>query len=370
VINALINYYENSNANIHRGVYSLSEIATSQFEEARKTVKEFLNARDTAECIFVKGTTEAINLVANSFGEKYINKGDEIVISTLEHHSNIVPWQILCKKKEAKLKIIPINYNGDLELEQLDRLLSEKTKLLAVTHVSNALGTVNPIKDIINLAKKKNIPTLIDGAQSVAHTKIDVQDLDCDFFVFSGHKIYGPLGIGVLYAKRSWLDKMPPYQYGGDMIRTVSFEKTTFNELPYKFEAGTPPIAEAIALKTALDFFSKLDINMVQAHEQKLLEYIISLLSEFKDITLIGNPSKRIGVISFIIKSVHPHDIGSILDQHGVMIRTGHHCCMPIMEFYKIPATARVSVGVYNSEEDIVQLINALHEVRKIFKLK
>jgi cysteine desulfurase/selenocysteine lyase len=369
VLDALNNYYTSSNANIHRGVHYLSEKATAQYENAREIVQRFINAPSAAECIFVRGTTDAINLVANSFGETFITAGDEILISAMEHHSNIVPWQMLCQRKKALLKIIPITLQGELDLQSIPGLLNPNVKLLAITHASNALGSLNPIKEIIQLAHQQNIPVLVDGAQSAPHLKIDVQDLDCDFFTFSGHKIYGPTGIGVLYGKKRWLDQMSPYQGGGDMILKVSFTETTYNEIPYKFEAGTPAIAAAIGLGAAVQYLNNLGFSEIMTLEQKLLQTATEALAELRGIRIIGTAKEKVGVISFTLQGVHPHDIGSIVDQYGIALRTGHHCAMPIMDFFKIPATVRISFGIYNNETDIVQLMAALHEVKRIFKM-
>lgn len=368
VIDALRLYYSEQNANIHRGVHHLSEVATLAFEGTREKVRRFINAKETAECIFVKGTTEGINLVASSFGEAFVQPGDEIIVSALEHHSNIVPWQLLCQKKSAHLKVIPMLQSGDLDLAWLDKGLTEKTKLVAVSHVSNALGTVVPIEQIIKKAHAHGVPVLIDGAQAVPHSAVDVQALDCDFYVFSSHKLYGPTGVGVLYGKRHWLERMPPYQSGGDMILSVSFEKTEFNALPFKFEAGTPAIGEVIGLGAAIDFLERFGMEKIEAHEQALLNEATERLSAVPGLRIVGEPRARKAVVSFVLKGVHPHDIGTILDQWGVAIRTGHHCAMPIMTFYKIPGTARASFGIYNTVQDIAQLIDGLGEVRKIFK--
>lgn len=368
VIDALTDYYEHTNANIHRAVHYLSEKATKAYEHARETVQHFINAPAAKNCIFVKSTTEAINLVATSFGQRFVRAGDEILISALEHHSNIVPWQLLCKQTGANLKVIPMNKQGELELNQIEDYFTPKTKLLAISHASNALGTLNPIKKIIKIAHAHEVPVLVDGAQTAPHIPIDVQDLDCDFFVFSSHKIYGPTGIGVLYGKTSWLEEMPPYQGGGNMISTVSFERTTYNELPFKFEAGTPAIAEAIALAAALDYLTTIGWHAIQKHEEMLLNYAIQALDALPDIRLIGTASERISVISFVMDGVHPHDIASIVDQQGVAVRAGHHCSMPIMDYFKVPATVRASIGIYNTTADIDQLLQALTEVRKIFK--
>ncbi len=369
VLDALEDYYCEINANIHRGVYYLSEKSTQAFEKARCIVQRFINAQHPQECIFVKSTTEAINLVARSFGDQFIKENDEILISAMEHHSNIVPWQMICQNKGAHLKIIPMNTKGELSIDTLSQYFSKKTKLLAITHVSNVLGTLNPLRDIIKEAHAHNIPVLVDGAQSAPHLKVDVQDLDCDFFTFSGHKIYGPTGIGILYGKAHWLKAMPPYQGGGEMILQVTFEKTTYKEIPFKFEAGTPAIAEAIALSSALEYLNALGWDYITTHERDLLDYAIDALSLVPGLKIIGTPQERIGVISFTMDGIHPHDIGTIVDQFGVAIRTGHHCAMPIMDFFSIPATARVSFGIYNTHEEIDCLIKALQEAKLLFKL-
>jgi len=368
VIDTLNEYYSKQNANIHRSVHHLSSVATKLYEDSRLAVQSFINAKQVEECIFTSSTTEAINLVANSFGEQFVKAGDEILISALEHHSNIVPWQMLCKRKNAILKVIPMNSKGDLELESLETLFTPKTKLLSITHVSNALGTVIPLQEIIQKAHAHNIPVFVDGAQSAPHFKIDVQALDCDFFTFSGHKIYGPTGVGVLYGKRKWLEAMPPYQGGGDMIASVSFTETLYKDIPYKFEAGTPNIADVIALKPALQYLQNLGFETIAEHEKTLLLDATQKLLEIPGLNIIGTSLNKVGVISFIMEGIHPHDTGTILDHHGVAIRSGHHCAMPIMEFYGVPATARISFGIYNTVSDTDQLIKALHQVKRMFK--
>ena len=368
VLARLAHYYEHENANIHRGVHSLSSNASDAFEKARLTVQKFIGARHQHECIFTKGTTDGINLVAYSFGEAFVKPGDEILITALEHHSNIVPWQMLCARKGAHLKVLPIDTHGELQLEALPELLNEKTKLLAISHVSNALGTLNPIAKMFDLAHQYGAAVLIDGAQSAAHISIDVQKLDCDFFLFSGHKIYGPTGIGLLYGKEKWLEQMPPYQGGGDMILSVSFEKTLYNELPYKFEAGTPAIGEAIAMATALEFLNQLDSQAVFAYEAALLQYTEDALLTVPGLHIIGRAKEKAAVVSFVMDGIHPHDIGTIADSMGVAIRTGHHCAMPLMQFLNLPATARASLALYNTAEDIDQLITALWAAKKVFK--
>jgi cysteine desulfurase/selenocysteine lyase len=367
VIDVLSQYYESMNANIHRGVYALSEQATKAYEEARHIVQRFINAPSARECIFLRSTTEAINLVATCFGELFINAGDEILISAMEHHSNIVPWQMLCQRKGAFLKVIPINTTGELDIDTLEQHFSAKTKLLGICHAANAIGTLNPIQTIIQKAHAHQIPVLVDAAQSATHCPIDVQALDCDFLTFSSHKIYGPTGVGVLYGKAKWLEIMPPYQGGGDMISSVSFDKTTYNDIPFKFEAGTPAIASTIAFGSALNYLSAIGWDWIEAHEKQLLDTATDALSSLPFIRPIGTAKNKIGILSFVMEGVHPHDVGSIADQYGVALRTGHHCAMPLMDFYQVPATVRASFGLYNTLEDIDRFIQALHTVHKIF---
>lgn len=367
VIDTLTHYYTDSNANIHRGTYVLSEHATRLYEGGRAKVADFLNARDAHEIIFVRNATEGINLVAQSYGRKNIGEGDEIVISAMEHHANIVPWQFLCEQTGAVLRVIPVNDAGELLMDEYEKLLGPRTKFVSVVHMSNALGTVNPIKRIIEMAHAHGAPVLIDAAQSAYHKTIDVQELDCDFLVFSGHKLYGPTGIGVLYGKRELLDAMPPWQGGGDMIRSVTFEKTTFNDVPYKFEAGTPHIAGGVGLGAAIDYIQSLGMDAIAAHEQDLLRYATDELNAVPDLRIIGTAQEKASVISFVMGDVHPHDIGTILDQEGVAIRTGHHCAQPVMRRYGVPATARVSLGCYNTREEIDILVRSLHKVSEIF---
>jgi cysteine desulfurase/selenocysteine lyase len=359
VIDRITEYYANENANIHRGVHFLSQEGTAFYEDSRKTVQQFINAKHLHEVIFTKGTTDAINLVASSF-RKLVNKGDEIIVSEMEHHSNIVPWQMLCEEKEATLKVIPAFDNGELDMDTYQNLLSNKTKLVAVTHISNTLGTVNPVEQIIEKAHAVGAKVLIDGAQSIAHKKIDVQALNCDFFAFSGHKMYGPTGIGVLYGKEDILNAMPPYQGGGDMIDQVSFAKTTYNELPHKFEAGTPNIVGGIALGTAVDFITNIGLDVIAKHEDELLAYATQKVSEIEDVKLIGTAAKKAGVLSFLIGEIHPYDLGTILDRLGIAIRTGHHCTQPLMDRYGIPGTDRASFAIYNTKAEIDVMITAL----------
>jgi cysteine desulfurase/selenocysteine lyase len=367
VIDAIVNYYQGTNANVHRGVHHLSETATEDYEGAREIVRKFINAAHTHEIIFVRGTTEGINLVAQTFGRAHIGAGDEILITAMEHHSNIVPWQILCEERGAKLRVAPINDGGELQLADYAALLGPKTKLVAVTHVSNALGTINPLKRMVELAHAQKIPVLVDGAQAVPHIKVDVRALDCDFYTFSGHKVYGPTGIGVLYGKTSILESMPPYQGGGDMISSVTFEKTSYNKLPYKFEAGTPDIAGVIGLGAALEYVNSLGIENIGAHEHDLLEYATAKIMAIPDVRIIGTAEEKASVISFVIHNIHPHDIGTILDQQGIAIRTGHHCSQPIMERFGIPATARASFAVYNTRAEIDALVAGIQKVKEVF---
>jgi len=368
VIEAISKYYREDNANIHRGVHALSQRATDMYEGAREKVREFIHAEKSREIIFVRGTTEAINLVAQTYGRKNIGAGDEILISHLEHHSNIVPWQMLCQASGAELKVIPINDKGELILPEFERLLSDKTKLLAITHVSNALGTVNPIRWMIQKAHERGVPVLVDGAQAVPHLRVDVRDLDCDFYAFSGHKMFGPTGIGVLYGKEKLLEAMPPWQGGGDMILQVGFDKTTYNELPYKFEAGTPDIAGVIGLGAAIDYLTRnIDFQAALEHEHELLEYATARLSQIPGLRFIGTAHEKLGVISFELEMVHPHDIGTILDQSGVAIRTGHHCAMPVMKRLNLPATARASFAFYNTKQEVEVLVRALECVKQLF---
>jgi cysteine desulfurase/selenocysteine lyase len=367
VLNKLEEYYRTMNANIHRGVHALSQQATESFESARITIKQFINALGKNEIIFTRGTTESINLVASSYGRANVKEGDEIIISHMEHHSNIVPWQLLCKEKNAKLRIIPINDNGELIYEEFEKMVNEKTKFVSIVYVSNSLGTVNDVKRIINYAHKFNVPVLVDAAQAVNHIKVDVQDLDCDFLAFSGHKIYGPTGIGALYGKVELLEAMPPYQGGGDMISKVTFEETTYNELPHKFEAGTPDIAGAIGLGAAIEYVSKLGIENIREHETGLLEYATKQISEVPGLRIIGKAKEKTSVLSFVLDNIHPHDIGTFLDFEGVAIRTGHHCTQPVMQRFKIPATSRASFAMYNTKDEIDVLVNGLKKIIEVF---
>jgi len=360
-------YYMQLSSNIHRGVHTLSQKSTDLYEEARLKVKNFINAKEEAEIIFTKGTTNSINTVAQSFGT-FINENDEIIISHLEHHSNIVPWQMLCEKKKCKLKVIPINLNGEIIFDEYLKLINEKTKLVSITYISNALGTINPVEEIIKEAHKHNIPVLIDGAQAISHIKVDVQKLDCDFFAFSSHKMFGPTGTGVLYGKRKYLDIMPPVEGGGDMIEYVSFAKTTYNVLPYKFEAGTPDIAGVIGLSKAIDYINATGIENIYNYEKELLEYATKKLSTIDDLKIIGTAKEKTSIISFTLKGIHPHDIGTLLDEKGVAIRTGHHCAQPVMQFFKIPATARASFAFYNTFEDVDRLYDAILHTIEVFK--
>ena len=359
VIDAIKSYYENDHSNVHRGVHSLSIRATDLYEASRKKVADYINANSTDEIIFTKGTTDSINLVASSL-TKSIQPSDEIVITTMEHHSNIVPWQELCRRTGASLKVAPIDDNGELIIDELERLLCKDTKILALTHTSNTLGTINPIKEIITMAHHLNIKVLIDGAQAIGHQNIDVQDLDCDFYAFSGHKLYGPTGIGVLYGKEDLLNELEPYQFGGEMILKVTFDETTYNSLPYKFEAGTPNIAAAIGLGKAIEYIESINLNACVKQENVVTEYSLKKLKDLSNIKLIGNSENRSSIISFTIENIHPHDIGTILNQRGIAMRTGHHCTMPLMDFYEIPGTIRASFSFYNTESEVDEMVAAL----------
>ena len=368
VIDALARYYSKENANIHRGIFCLSEQATKRFKSARHKVQEFIGAASDKEIIFVRGTTEAINLVVQCYGRPFLKAGDEVLITHMEPHSNIVPWQMLAAENGIKLKVAPINDQGELILEEFKRLLTDKVKFVSVVHVSNALGTVNPVKELIRLAHERGIPVLVDGAQAVAHTKVDVRDLDCDFYAFSGHKLFGPTGVGVLYGKKELLEKMPPYQGGGDMIRSVTFEKTTYNDLPYKFEAGTPHIAGVIVLGTAIDYVQSVGLDRIEAYEQELLKYGTEKLLEIPGLRLIGTAERKSAILSFVLGEAHAHDIGTILDRQGIAIRAGHHCAMPVMQRFNVPATTRASLAFYNTREEIDRLAAALREVTEVFR--
>lgn len=366
VIDAVSGFYAEENANVHRGVHYLSERATEAFEGARGKVQRFLNARSEREIIFVRGTTEGVNLVAQTYGRRNVGAGDEVLITALEHHSNLVPWQMLCEEKGAALKVAPINEQGELLLGELEALLSPRTRLLAISHVSNALGTINPVRRVMELAHQRGIPVLVDGAQAAGHFPVDVQALDCDFYVLSGHKMYGPTGIGVLYGREALLEKMPPYQGGGDMILSVTFEKTVYNRLPYRFEAGTPDVAGAVGLGAAMDYLEGLGREAVAAYEHDLLAYGTQRLSELPGLRLIGTAREKAGVLSFVLEDIHPHDIGTILDREGIAIRTGHHCAQPLMQRFGLAATARASLGLYNTRQDIDALVAGLAKVREV----
>jgi len=367
VIDALVRYYEGENANIHRGVHYLSQIATEDFEKARKTVQAFVNAADPGEIVFTRGTTEAINLVAQTYGRVNVGPGDEILITAMEHHSNIVPWQLLCEEKGAKLRVAPINDEGELLIEEFEKLIGPRTKVVAVAHVSNALGTINPLRQMIAMAHAQGVPVLVDGAQAVPHLAVDVQALDADFYTFSGHKMYGPTGIGVLYGKTALLDAMPPWQGGGDMISSVTFEKTTYNKLPHKFEAGTPDMAGVAGLKAAIDYMNGIGIDRIAAHEHDLLQYATETLGRLDGVRLIGTAREKASVLSFVLDDVHPHDIGTILDQEGIAVRTGHHCAQPVMDRFGIPATVRASFAAYNTRTEVDALARGIRKVREVF---
>lgn len=368
VIRSLKDFYQYHNANVHRGIYTLSQNATHQYEQARSKLAQFIHAKNQAECVFVRGTTEAINLVANGFLELGIKPNDEIVISQIEHHSNIVPWQGICEKSGATLRIIPCNEVGELDLDAYQNILNERTKLVALTHVANSIGTLNPIKKMIELAHLNGCPVLIDGAQAIAHLEVDVGELDCDFYAFSGHKLYGPTGIGVLYGKADWLERLPPYQRGGDMISSVSFEKTTFQSPPYKFEAGTPAIAEAIGLMSAIDFIEEIGLEQIREHEQALLTYANQRLINFPALKVIGQANAKAPIIAFSLADIHPHDIATALDRSGIAIRSGHLCAQPAIEHFGIKSVARVSFAMYNTFAEIDSFVEALQDTLRFFK--
>jgi cysteine desulfurase/selenocysteine lyase len=367
VIDALSHYYTDQNANVHRGVHHLSQVATDAYEAARRKIRQFINAKTDIECLFVKGTTEGINLIAQTYGRQNIGPGDEIIVSEMEHHSNIVPWYMLCEEKGAKLRVIPINDKGELCIDTYRTLFNERTKLVSVVHVSNVLGTINPAKELVQIAHEHDVPIHLDGAQAVPHQRVDMQKLDCDFYTFSGHKLFGPTGIGILYGKEYLLDAMPPYQGGGSMIQNVSFEKITYGVLPNKFEAGTPHIAGAIGLGAAIDYLDSIDFAGAELYESELLEYAHGLLSQVPGLKFIGMAENKAGVISFVVKDIHPHDVGTILDQDGVAVRAGHHCAQPIMKHFDIPAATRASLAFYNTKEDIDALSQSLHKVIRVF---
>jgi len=368
VIDAINTYYKDYNSNIHRGVHHLSQVATTAYENAREKLRGFINSPKLEEVIFTKGTTESINIVASCFGRKSLNKGDEVIISAMEHHSNIVPWQMICDEREAVLKVIPINNNGELLMDEYKKLLSDKTKLVAVIHISNTLGTINPVKEIIDLAHQKGALVLLDGAQAVPHIKVDVQDLDCDFYAFSGHKIFGPTGVGVLYGKSEYLNDMPPYQGGGDMIKEVTFEKTTYNCLPHKFEAGTPNIVGGIGLGAAVDYMQEVGIDLIHKREEELLAYATEKIVKVEGVRIIGEAERKASVLSFVIDGLHPFDIGTLLDQLGIAVRTGHHCTQPLMSFFEIPGTIRASFAFYNTKEEVDKLISGLERALSMLR--
>jgi cysteine desulfurase/selenocysteine lyase len=368
VIDAISNYYSSTNANVHRGVHALSERATEQFELAREKVRAFINAPRVEEIVFVRGATEAINLVAQSFGRSRLRRGDEILISAMEHHSNIVPWQLLCESTGAVLRVAPINDDGELVVGEFEAMLGAKTRLVALAHVSNALGTINPVRQLIAAAHSRGVPVLLDGAQAIPHLKVDVKALDCDFYVFSSHKMFGPMGIGALFGKADLLESMPPYQGGGDMILSVTFEKTIYNRVPYKFEAGTPDVGGAIGLGSAIDYLNSLGMEQIAAYEHDLLVYATAAISRVPGVRLVGTARQKAGVISFLLGDIHPHDIGTILDQEGIAIRTGHHCAQPVMQRFGVDATARASLAFYNTREDIDRLVAGLERVKEIFQ--
>lgn len=364
VINAISEYYRTINSNIHRGVHHLSQLATTRFEEAREAIRRYINAQNSYEIIFTRGATESINLIANSFGRAFLKAGDEVIVSEMEHHANIVPWQMACEIAGANLKVLPFDDAGVLILEKLEELITPKTKIISIAHISNSLGTINPIEKVIRIAHSHNIPVMIDGAQAVSHEKVDVQQLDCDFYCFSGHKMYAPMGIGVLYGKEKWLNAMPPYQGGGEMIQQVTFEKTTYNELPFKFEAGTPAVSDVIGLHTAIQYIEELGIDKILHHEQKLLQYATEQLSVIEGLQIYGTAPRKAAIISFNLEGIHPYDVGVIIDHLGVAVRTGHHCTQPVMQHFQIPGTVRASFALYNTQEEVDQLVEAVKKAK------
>ncbi len=366
VIDALNDYYLHINSNIHRGVHCLSQLATNEFEKARETVRQYIHATSTQEVIFTRGATESINLVAASFGRTYLHEGDEVIVSEMEHHSNIVPWQLTCEEHGAKLKVLPFNDKGELIINELEQLITDRTKIVAVAHVSNSMGTVNPIEEIIRIAHAHNVPVLIDGAQAVAHCPVDVQALDCDFYCFSGHKMYAPMGIGIMYGKSQWLNEMQPYQGGGEMIKDVTFEKTTYNELPFKFEAGTPSVGDVIGLRKAIEYIQSIGLEQIAAYEQELLTYTTEKLSKIDGMRFIGEAAHKTGVISFLVGNIHPYDMGVLLDHQGIAVRTGHHCTQPIMTHFGIPGTVRASFALYNTFEEADMLVAAVEKAKNM----
>ncbi len=367
VIEAEKRFYETDNSNIHRGVHELSERATKAYEDARIKVQRFLNAAESREIIFVRGTTEGINLVAQTYGRKNVGAGDEVLITALEHHSNIVPWQMLCEEKGAKLRVAPINNRGEVEIVEFSKLLGPRTKIVAVAHVSNALGTIIPVRKIVELAHAQNVPVLVDGAQAAPHGAVDVRELDCDFYTFSSHKVFGPTGVGVLYGKARLLEAMPPYQGGGDMISSVTFEKTIYNVIPHKFEAGTPNIAGVVGLGAAIDYVNSLGLENIAAYEEELLDYATRAVSKIPGVCIIGTAKEKAGVISFVLEGIHPHDVGTVLDQEGIAVRTGHHCAQPVMQRFGVPATTRASFAFYNTKEEVDALVAGIHKVKEVF---
>lgn len=367
VINEIQNYYESTNSNIHRGVHHLSQRATEKYEDSRKIIQNFIGAKSSKEIIFVRGATEAVNLVANSYVKPLLSEGDNIIISQMEHHANIVPWQLITKEKKAEIRVVPINETGELLVDNMDDLIDENTRFISLNHVSNSLGTVNPVNELIQKAHQNDIRIMIDGAQAVQHMKVNVEDLDVDFYCFSGHKMYGPTGIGILYGKREILEKMEPYQGGGDMIKSVTFEKTIFNDIPHIFEAGTPNIVGAIGLAKAIEFIENITIEEIEKHEMALLNYATEKINSIDGVEIVGNAEEKASVISFVMENIHPHDIGTIMDNMGIAIRAGHHCTQPIMDFYNIPATARASFAIYNTEEDVDKLVEGIQKVKEVF---
>lgn len=366
VVEAIANYYYNYNSNVHRGVHNLSQVATEKFENTREHIRSFINASEKEEIVFTKGTTESINLVAQSFARKYIGEGDEVIITGMEHHSNLVPWQEICRMSNARLKVLPFDKKGEIQPDELEALLNSKTKMVAIPHISNTVGTILPVRQITELAHKFNVPVLIDGAQASAHMKVDVREIGCDFYCFSSHKMFGPTGVGILYGKREWLEEMPPYQYGGEMIDTVTLDQTTFNEIPYKFEAGTPNVADVVAFDEALNYLEAIGFDAIGAHEAELLEYATNQLQNIEGLRIIGNANDKASLISFVVDGVHPYDMGTLIDKLGIAVRTGHHCAQPVMNFYGITGTIRASFAIYNTKEEIDRLVAAINKAKEM----
>ncbi|MCD4664464.1 MAG: cysteine desulfurase [Bacteroidales bacterium] len=368
VIDTISNYYSTINSNVHRGVHYLSQQSTDAFEQSRENIRQFINARHSHEIIITKGTTDSINLVANSFGKQFLTKGSEVIISALEHHANIVPWQMICKEKGAHLKVIPIDDNGNLLIDKFKSMVSNKTQIISISHISNSIGIINPIKEVIDFAHQHHIPVMIDGAQGIVHEKVDVRELNCDFYCFSSHKMYGPMGVGILYGMEDWLKEMPPYQTGGEMIKTVTFKETTFNEIPFKFETGTPNVADVIGFSEAINYIRNIGIDTIKSYETELFSYAVNELENIEGLEIIGNAKEKAGIISFLLKDIHPYDAGTIIDKFGIAIRTGNHCAQPVMNRFNIPGTLRASFAFYNTKDEVDKLVKAILKVQEMFR--